>query len=121
MERRTRSPRGRQRPIVALLERHADERRLRHRRAADGSERRYLTRGRRLARATTITPSTTAMAPYTAHLIWPVMKLPGRTLTPCRNQMAPMSIMSAPTMLNTIFIGFLPCDSIRLGQPAAAK
>src|SRR6185436_17743772 len=35
------------------------------------------------------------------------MKLPGRMLIPCRNQMAPMTTMSTPRTLNTIFIGSL--------------
>src|ERR1044071_7399712 len=33
------------------------------------------------------------------------MKLPGRMLIPCRNQMIPMTTMSTPTTVNTIFIG----------------
>ena len=45
----------------------------------------------RLATTNGAIPATTAIPPYTAQRICPVMKLPGRMLIPWRNQMAPIN------------------------------
>jgi hypothetical protein len=50
------------------------------------------------------TPTATAMAPYTAHRICPVMKLPGSTLMPCRNQMVPIRQPTRAARLKTILV-----------------
>jgi hypothetical protein len=47
-------------------------------------------------------PATIASPPYTAHRIWPVIKLPGNTLIPWRNHTPPDSTNSAPKMFNVI-------------------
>ena len=44
------------------------------------------------------------MAPYTAHRICPLMKLPGNTPMPCSTQMVPISNDNAPATLSTIFV-----------------
>jgi hypothetical protein len=36
------------------------------------------------------------MAPFTAQRVWPLMKLPGSTVMPCKNQTVPISIRIAP-------------------------
>ena len=39
-----------------------------------------------------------------AHLVWPVMKLPGSTLIPCKNQMAPARTKRLATIFSVILI-----------------
>ena len=46
----------------------------------------------------------TAIAPYTAHCIWPVMKLPGSMLIPWRIHTTPVIINSTPSTLAAIFM-----------------
>src|SRR5580765_4313365 len=45
-----------------------------------------------------------AAPPITAHLIWPVMKLPGRMPMPCRNQTVPTKTSNAPQIFIAIRI-----------------
>src|ERR1700733_387275 len=49
-------------------------------------------------------PTATAIPPYTAHRVCPVMKLPGSTLIPCRNQMAPARTKRLATIFSVILI-----------------
>src|SRR5512140_3596152 len=62
------------------------------------------TRGR-LAATDRPTPASRRIAPYTAHFMWPVMKLPGRTLIPCRIQITPTTQHRTPATNNGIRIG----------------
>jgi hypothetical protein len=43
------------------------------------------------------------------------MKLPGKTLIPCRNQMLPMSINIAQTILTMIFMFPPPVHALETG------
>ena len=49
-------------------------------------------------------PSATVIPPYTAHRVWPVMKLPGSTFTPCRNHTQPTATRSIPAIRRTILL-----------------
>src|ERR1700693_2868451 len=46
----------------------------------------------------------TALPPMIAQRICPVMKLPGSTLIPCRDQMAPKATSNPPTMFKATFM-----------------
>jgi hypothetical protein len=65
---------------------------------------RLLFRRRRSPAHNRVIPAAAAIAPYTAQRIWPVMKLPGNRLIPCRNQMAPKSARTPPAMLKAVFM-----------------
>jgi hypothetical protein len=41
-----------------------------------------------------------------AQRIWPVIKLPGKTLMPCKNQTAPVNANKMPRMLKMIRIAY---------------
>ena len=49
-------------------------------------------------------PATAVIAPITAHFIWPVMKLPGSTPIPWKNQIPPMIRHTMPRAVITAFI-----------------
>jgi hypothetical protein len=42
--------------------------------------------------------------PAMAYFIWPVMKLPGKTLMPCKNHTMPVRISKTPTIIRITFI-----------------
>src|SRR5439155_11954463 len=65
-------------------------------------------RPRRLDATTSASPDTTAMMPFTAQRVWPDMKLPGSTFTPCRNHTVPIKIRIVPAIVIVDFIGLRP-------------
>ena len=49
-------------------------------------------------------PIAMTMPPLTAHLLWPLMKLPGITPKPCRSQTQPMRISTTAKTVAAIFM-----------------
>jgi hypothetical protein len=59
-------------------------------------------RRRRFASSNSAIPAPIAIPPYTAHRVWPVMKLPGKLPIPCSNQIIPKKARIAPAMFKAV-------------------